>query len=802
MTQVFGPGKRIDLTGIVGQSPGVGLLGTGGALPYLQTLGPVGRYFDPNSLRNLADGAAIASWPDSSANKVAATQATGANQPTFKNLSGQPLVEFTAASSQYLDMGTDATAPTDYTIFVVFRPKTLSGTKSLLSNRHLAAPGSGTVMQLGYNSSGNPLVGQNSATPGSFQYSVNLLINTTYILCFRQSSTAGRDFFFSGTTSKTDTTTALTATKALAGYIGRDGTNYLDGYVGDIVIYTAALTDQKVGRALDFLKRKQALNVLHSDRYLTSPLANPLTSPRTATPGPGSVTIVDTNNKLTVSGGKLQFANGTYGNEYISPVATQLRWAGKAVISSFTVQNANESHHVGWGYNNLSWSNGVGTGVLFFDSGNIKYVVGNNISTAIIVGTYSPLLTYTVALVARSAGGSLAFIKGGAYTSWTLLWVDNVDTVAPLQPVFSTGSQSGALDEFDVVDLPEPYNSDFGPATNYFATSTDGQVTAAPSGNALVVHTITAATGVDQELEVRRAADTSSVVIKMLQVAGTIGVYTRTSGGVDTLVGTTAALTWTNGSIYRVEVILDGTAIKTAVEGVLKNSVASSQNQTETGVKASKAGTLLSTWARSGYGFPWASKRAQSRLVLSQGDSKTVGSGDDQPPHPNFGGFQPILVDSLTTSTGQQWLELQRLAVGGTNTSYWAGRIDSDLALITDTPGFILVNMGTNIGISVAQDEADYGYVLDAYHAKWPNARIYLARFWRNGMSAAETAWDDVSIPRIISTRSSFCFLGMDERTFLPGPSGTGAEYTIDGIHPNRAGYTLTAAAWKTAMGY
>ena len=86
--------------------------------------------FSPSSLPNLvawykadslalSDGAAVASWADSSGSGNTVTQATGSKQPTFKVAirNGLPVVRFTAASAQYLACASAAYAQPN-TIFL------------------------------------------------------------------------------------------------------------------------------------------------------------------------------------------------------------------------------------------------------------------------------------------------------------------------------------------------------------------------------------------------------------------------------------------------------------------------------------------------------------------------------------------------------------------------------------------------------------------------------------------------------------------------------------------------------------
>lgn len=185
--------------------------------------------------------------------------------------------------------------------------------------------------------------------------------------------------------------------------------------------------------------------------------------------------------------------------------------------------------------------------------------------------------------------------------------------------------------------------------------------------------------------------------------------------------------------------------------------------------------------------------------MLTFGDSKTSGSG---------GYYQPTLVDSLnhsvradlnvSTSTG-----LGMLARAGSTVAQWAGWITTDLANSTGTPTAILVNIGSNDATALPAEatwKANLATVLDAMHAKWSGATVYVMRPWRRGYGSecnSMATW----IADVLSGRSAWAFAGPDERVFLEN-GDNGATYTSDGIHPNVAGYALTATQWQTAMGY
>ncbi len=118
-------------------------------------------------------------------------------------------------------------------------------------------------------------------------------------------------------------------------------------------------------------------------------------------------------------------------------------------------------------------------------------------------------------------------------------------------------------------------------------------------------------------------------------------------------------------------------------------------------------------------------------------------------------------------------------------------------------PDVILVNIGANdltLFTPQATYETNVGLTLDALHAKWSKAQFYLMRPWRRDRdteSATMATW----ITNILSTRSAWAAVGPDEAVFLKA-ADNGVTYTTEGVHPNVAGYALTAAEWQLAMGY
>lgn len=143
--------------------------------------------------------------------------------------------------------------------------------------------------------------------------------------------------------------------------------------------------------------------------------------------------------------------------------------------------------------------------------------------------------------------------------------------------------------------------------------------------------------------------------------------------------------------------------------------------------------------------------------------------------------------------------------VPGATVASRAATIAADISALgfVQNMRFIPLNLGANdVGAIPAEAtwKANLATILDAMNAQWPDAKVYVMRPWRRGYA---TECDSLAtwIASVVSTRSTWAFVGPDERVFLEN-GDNGVTYTSDGIHPNTAGYALTAAQWKTVLGY
>lgn len=189
-------------------------------------------------------------------------------------------------------------------------------------------------------------------------------------------------------------------------------------------------------------------------------------------------------------------------------------------------------------------------------------------------------------------------------------------------------------------------------------------------------------------------------------------------------------------------------------------------------------------------------------LWLSYGDSKTAGF-DWQPSFARYYGTGGTCLPwSLKTNTGPQG----SLARSGYTVATMAALVAADLAAMPDaaTLRAVMFNLGANDVAALPAEatwKANLATILDALHAKYPSAMVYVMRPWRRGELTDCNSLATWIAAVLADGRSAWAFVGPDERVFLEG-GDDGATYTADGIHPNAAGYVLTATQWKTALGY
>ena len=211
---------------------------------------------------------------------------------------------------------------------------------------------------------------------------------------------------------------------------------------------------------MSYRRRRQLWlpSYLLRDEFLTDRAAGSVNG-TLAEPGPGTRTVVDTESKVSISGGKLVISGGKAVPAWGDPVVilnSEVRVPGKMVVAGLKILSAA-------GYAMCGWNN-VGGG---FDCGGFLYFEGTGTmgifdGYAIRVGSYSINDTFKVAVLAR-ATGSFVLLKGGNYTKWTLLPASRFLNSTPLYPDISNHSSSLEIYYLQVPTflwLPSPHLSD------------------------------------------------------------------------------------------------------------------------------------------------------------------------------------------------------------------------------------------------------------------------------------------------------------------------------------------------------
>lgn len=202
-----------------------------------------------------------------------------------------------------------------------------------------------------------------------------------------------------------------------------------------------------------------------------------------ATPGPGTRVAVDsdTPKHMSIGSGVLSIAPHTtpaWGDPGLW-YGVMTRAAGQVLTAKIIPTEANKAQEIGWDINQAGTL--LDTGLYFSNTGSL-YKDGQGLA----LGTYTAV-TYWVALIHRVAGG-FYFIKGGAFTNWTLLWIDVGRISTTTYPGMLTNNATFSVDYIRIpaqLWTPTPLASDSFNRGNGVLGSTDGLAVAEVGGNGL-----------------------------------------------------------------------------------------------------------------------------------------------------------------------------------------------------------------------------------------------------------------------------------------------------------------------------
>lgn len=515
-------------------------------------------------------------------------------------------------------------------------------------------------------------------------------------------------------------------------------------------------------------------------------------------PGPGTRTVVDTKNGLTIANDKLvfgaTFVSKAYGDAGLW-LDAQIRRAGLALYCRLLTASFAGVWTIGWDSDQTSTASSSALAFLAAGTGQIFDTAGGSVALGETIWAQSTLIDVAVLL---RAAGAFYFIKTATDTQWRLLWVSNLTTTTPVYPALQQYDGNPQVHYVRVRQLVGQYAAVTGLATAAAAAPTTG-ATLAQTADAIVELTWGVSPNQAVDLMFRRTDDDNCWIVRCDQAAGTIKLYDK-QDGIETEHDVGKTYAFSQYQYHRITVRMYGEAIYVYVgrpgavtEEVKSVELAAAFNKTATGVKIVGTGAFKNLIAWPGYMRLPFDLPDSTGTFLPVGDSKTGGVPTASWP--------PYLIPNLNTATEKRWSEITRIAGGGWTVATCLADLSAYLDATEGTPDYALINFGANdVGSLPAKATwvANYIAICDALREKWSAVQVYLMRPWRRNYA---TECDTVAdwIDEIVATRT-WVHIGPDERVFLEN-GDDGATYTVDGIHPNAAGYALTAAQWQTVMG-
>jgi hypothetical protein len=196
------------------------------------------------------------------------------------------------------------------------------------------------------------------------------------------------------------------------------------------------------------------------DSFTTTDAA-PMTSPRTAEPGPGTGTIVDTGNRMSINTvSELLFdGNGTrtdpvirYGAvSRVQNLCMVFKVRQNVVTTTALLAIA--------GFATVQTGDTLGNRIRF-SSGNIEAASGSYFGSYTTLATYEDYVDYELAIVLDVSGNvGRHYIRGGAYPAWTELATVALNAATTLYPAMAAYNRAAAYGDVRVAVLPTDYTT-------------------------------------------------------------------------------------------------------------------------------------------------------------------------------------------------------------------------------------------------------------------------------------------------------------------------------------------------------
>ncbi len=319
----------------------------------------------------------------------------------------------------------------------------------------------------------------------------------------------------------------------------------------------------------------------------------------------GSLTVVDTSTgTVKVVGNELEITGtGTWDETGVYSPDAVTRALGKALFMTWTESNDNtylgfnsaESVSINTVLGHRMSSDDIytnKTGAIGHGGGNETKVVdnftpGSTHQYLFLLGGYdaSEIPFITGDTVADFTRGAAFFIKGGDFTTWTLLWKVSTDNTTPLYPMLQNQTATGNLgDNILIPTLPLNVDTMFNPA--YLSTSPDeSDHDTGISDFVMEVVFTTPGSGTDPlDIRYRKAGTNDYWLVRI--TPGTLGtdieIIEDNSGEVQRA---SADIDWATTTEYRIAIHVRGDSEQRVyVDGALKMTYTTTNtfNETET----------------------------------------------------------------------------------------------------------------------------------------------------------------------------------------------------------------------------
>lgn len=325
-----------------------------------------------------------------------------------------------------------------------------------------------------------------------------------------------------------------------------------------------------------------AITFLFRDDFLTDEAA-PMVTPRVAEPGPGTLTINDGDNIASINDGDLIVNGVTTGAVGISNSVSARSPGLVCYIQS--------RRHVGILWNRNGWST---TGAM--DVGNMEFVFWWGTGTelrASVGNTHLPRLHTassntedTDIFISLRSSGCFAVVNG------KLVWVDDAENTASLYAQMGVAQAvAGGVDmswgTLRVSQLPAPWNTDYGIATDRHAGSVDAGQTFTHEADCLIEFTATTVPSADNIDVFFRAQDSSNYWIARITSGGALDLIEVVAG---TPTSRGSGGTVTGGD--RIVIICDDETITGYVDNAYVDNVQAWSYSSAANFKSETAGEL------------------------------------------------------------------------------------------------------------------------------------------------------------------------------------------------------------------